>query len=256
LVNRLPRSRAPHRSEAGFTLIELMVVVTIISIVCVLAIPSMSHEGYDRRAFTDAASVSEIVREAKTRAVARGAAQLLVMNANSTGNAASFILYESQAFVASGGAAAGADGGAPAGFTASSSSCNYPTVWPGNGGTQTLIDEFQFAGGLEAQGNINMRVNDPTSGLDIGASENLYLCFTPAGRTWYAEGTAPPASFTTPLASLCAPGAAAGSCVGAVTVDTTVGSFAAGSVTGTASTTSLVRTVWIPSSGATRMTSQ
>ena len=40
--------------EAGFTLIELMVVVMIISIVCVLAVPSMSREGYDRRSYTDA----------------------------------------------------------------------------------------------------------------------------------------------------------------------------------------------------------
>ena len=97
-MNRPSRSRAlqyphvPGGSEAGFTLIELMVVVTIISVVCILAIPSMSHEGYERRAYTDAASVVEIVREARTRAIARGAAQLLVMTTPAPGNAASFTL--------------------------------------------------------------------------------------------------------------------------------------------------------------------
>lgn len=246
------RRRAP---EAGFTLIELMVVVVIISIVCVLAIPTLSHEGYERRAFTDAASVAELVREARTRAVARGAAELLVMSANPSGNTASFMLYEANTGVAG-------DGGA---VTTASSTCNAPTVWPGAAGTvtATFVDGFQIAATssgstptLEGQGNINMRINDPTTGLPI-AYPNLYLCFTPAGRTWYAEAATPPASFTSAspggaLSSICGTG---GNCVGAVTVDVTTGAFPSGA-SGTASATDLIRTVWIPPSGATRITSQ
>jgi prepilin-type N-terminal cleavage/methylation domain-containing protein len=254
LVNRPPRSRAlPYSahcfaSEAGFTLIELMVVVLIISVVCVLAIPSMSHEGYDRRAFEDATSVVELVREARSRAVARGSAQLLVLNANPTGSTGSFTLYESTT------ANYGEDAGS---MTMSSSSCNAPTQWPGGtpSGTQQPVDRFEFSGGLEAQGSINMRVNDPITGKAI--STNMYLCFTPAGRTWYFEGAAPPAAFTTPLASLCsATTAAAQSCVGAVTVDVIAGTFPVGSATGTTTSTSLIRTVWIPATGSTRITSQ
>jgi hypothetical protein len=227
-----------------------MVVVLIISIVCVLAIPSMSHEGYERRAYTDAASVAEIVREARTRAIARGAAQLLVMTANPSGNTASFILYESQVAVNGSGGTVAADAGSA---LTTSSSCNSPTQWPGGGGTQTMIDEFQIGGPLEVQGNINMRVNDPTNGTAI-TNSSLYLCFTPGGRTWYATGTNPPASFTLPLASLCAAGQAG--CPGAVTVDVTIGAFAVGALAAGSSSTNLVRTVWIPSSGDTRITSQ
>jgi prepilin-type N-terminal cleavage/methylation domain-containing protein len=280
-VNRPSRSRAPEHSSAssactaasairratgaGFTLIELMVVVLIISIVCVLAVPSLSHEGYERRAYTDAASVAELVREARTRAVARGAAELLVMTANPTGNSASFALWEANT------GSAGDAGPA----TTVASSCNAPTVWPSpgtintavGGATATFVDGFQIAptvgGGaqtIEGLGNINMRINDPIAGTPLASGTNLYLCFTPAGRTWYSEGSTPPATFTTTtatsgaLASLCST-TSAGACVGAVTVDVTDGPFPAGPL-GTASSTNLVRTVWIPPSGATRITSQ
>jgi len=244
-VKSTPRSRALFK--AGFTLVELMVVVLIVSILCVLAVPSLSHEGYERRAYTDAANVSELVREARTRAVGRGAAQLLVMSATPAGNTASFTLYEA---VTATGAGAG-----DAGATIPSSTCNPPTVWPGGSGTVTanFVDGFQIAptnaGGqtLEGQGNINMRINDPNTGSSIGA-DTLYLCFTPAGRTWYFhQGSSPLGTFNQSLAS-------AGG-VGAITVDVTIGSFPS-TTTGGSSATNLIRTVWIPPSGNTRITSQ
>jgi prepilin-type N-terminal cleavage/methylation domain-containing protein len=253
----------PRFTEAGFTLIELMVVVMIISIVCVLAVPSMSREGYDRRSYTDAANVAELVREARTRAVARGAAELLIMTASPTGNSGNFQLWEANVSVPVGGVE-----------PAVSSTCNAPTVWPtafypgvNSTATATYIDGFQFAPGgtsaptLEGQGNINMRINDPFSGGAV-SGVNMYLCFTPAGRTWYAEAATPPASFTGlapsggptggggALASICTPG---GTCVGAVTIDVTAGVLPAAF---TPSATNIVRTIWIPPSGATRITSQ
>ena len=81
------------------------------------------------------------------------------------------------------------------------------------------------------------------------------MSFTPAGRTWYAIGANPPASFITggaALGSVCSGG---GACVGAVTIDVTTGAFPAGA-TGGATSTDLIRTVWIPPSGSTRITSQ
>jgi hypothetical protein len=230
-----------------------MVVVVIISIVCVLAIPTMSHEGYERRAYTDAASIAELVREARTRAVARGAAELIIMSASPSANTASFMLYEAVV-------TAGSAGDAGANSTPVST-CNSPTIWPGGGvATANLIDGFQIAPTvgssqtLEGLGNINMRINKPDTGAPI-TGPNFYLCFTPAGRTWYSEGSAP-TTFSTSLGSVCSTTAsAAGTCVGAVTVDVTIGSFPSGT-TGASSSTNLVRTVWIPPSGATRITSQ
>jgi hypothetical protein len=185
------------------------------------------------------------------------------MTASPTGNSGNFQLWEANASVPVGGVE-----------PAVSFTCNAPTVWPtafypgvNSTATATYIDGFQFAPGstsaptLEGQGNINMRINDPFSGGAV-SGVNMYLCFTPAGRTWYAEAATPPASFTGlapsggptggggALASICTPG---GTCVGAVTVDVTAGVLPAAF---TPSATNIVRTIWIPPSGATRITSQ
>jgi hypothetical protein len=204
----------------------------------------MSHEGYDRRAFTDASNVVEIVREARTRAVARGAAELLIMHAPGSGNTASFTLWEATSTITTG----------DAGFVSASSSCNPPTVWPNFTGygspgaaTAAFVDEFQIGGAnsleSQSQGNINMQVYDPTP---TAVTTNLYLCFTPAGRSYYATGASPPAAgFVNAL------GSSGG--VGAITV-----TVAAGTLSGVngSNSTNLVRTVWIPPSGAASLTSQ
>jgi Tfp pilus assembly protein FimT len=220
-----------------------MVVVSIVSIVAVLAIPTMSQAGYDRRAFTDAANIAELVREARTRAVGRGAAILLSMATNAGTNAATFTLYESVS----------ANPGGAAGSNIPVSTCGSPTVWPGAGGTATanLVDGFTLAGtvaggtakSIEGMGNIVVRVNDAGGNLDVADSGTTqYLCFTPNGRVTYAVGPGP-TNFQ-PMTGA----------IGAVTVDVTRGAFP--STLGGTSSTSVVRTVWIPPSGATRMTSK
>jgi Tfp pilus assembly protein FimT len=219
-----------------------MVVVMIVSILTVLAVPSLSHESWDRRAYTDAASVAGLVREARTRSVGRGAAELLVMNGESSGNNATFALWEATT--------AGVDAGPGASVQ---TTCGPPTTWPGGTSTSTatLIDAFSIANSsLESigNGNINMQVFDPTGAAATGS---LFLCFTPSGRTYYttgAVGTAP-ANFQ-PLTGT----------VGAVIVQVAAGPPGVTSPMPTTyngtSATNVVRNVWIPPSGSTSITTQ
>jgi type II secretory pathway pseudopilin PulG len=214
-----------------------MVVITIISVVAVLAIPSLSQGGYDRRVFTDAATIGEIVREARTRSVGRGAAELLAMTATPGSNSANFALYESVT----------SNPGTGGGANVPVSTCNAPTVWPGAGGTSTanFVDGYQFAGGstLEGEGNIVAQILDP-NGAVVPPGATLYLCFTPNGRVQY-QLNGPYTSLFLPITNSSNSSAAT---AGAVTVQVSRGNFSA--------STDLVRTVWIPPSGATRITSQ
>lgn len=70
---------APKRSAAarGFTLIELMVVILIITVVAALAAPSAVVQMRERRVQEAARSIALLYREARLQAVGRGAAVLV-----------------------------------------------------------------------------------------------------------------------------------------------------------------------------------
>src|SRR5438067_9952759 len=92
------RLRSPiARRARGFTLVELLVVVTIIAIVAVLAIPTMVSASVDRRVFSDAGYVAELFRIARTRAVGRGAAVLVQITATTSSGGGRFQMFEAVA---------------------------------------------------------------------------------------------------------------------------------------------------------------
>ena len=65
------------RTSAGFTLLELMVVVVLIGVMVTLAVPSIAQQMRDRRTNQAAHEVALLFRQARARAMGRGAAVLV-----------------------------------------------------------------------------------------------------------------------------------------------------------------------------------
>jgi type II secretion system protein H len=74
--------RRRSASQAGFTLIELIVVVVIISVLAVIAIPSVTEELRSRRTQNAAREVASLYRTARMRALSRGSAVLVRYDAS------------------------------------------------------------------------------------------------------------------------------------------------------------------------------
>jgi prepilin-type N-terminal cleavage/methylation domain-containing protein len=152
-------------SAPGFTIVELMVVVTIIAVVSALVLPGAVQVLRERRAQQAATSVLDIARETRTRAMYRGMAHTLVIQ--SAGTALRFESWEG-----------------------SSSSCRLSQFGGGLFNAADRVYALDLSTTTFARDNIGAQVSVPS-----GASY-VQICFTPLGVAFFstspiADGTLP-----------------------------------------------------------------
>ncbi len=211
-----------------------MVVVIIIGILAALAIPTMSSAKYDRDVYNDAGGIMQLLREARTRAVARGAAEMITMTSNGLTDRGTFQLWESVAADPTGNSAVN---GLPV------PNCGTPSIWPvagaAGGPTVVLIDGVNLNTGtasVEANADIETKLyfyQDPTTTAQTGFTLG-YVCFTPLGRAYVSVTGTPSPSFDGVLPT-----------VGVIQVD--VSRHTSGVIVGT------TRSVLLPPNGMARL---
>ncbi len=160
----------------GFSIVELMVVVTIISIVSALVMPSMLQVLRERKAQQAAVSVLDIVRETRSRAMYRGAAHTLAIS--TVGTSVRLDAWEG-----------------------TSSSCRLSTFGGG------LLDPTRRIYSLDLT-TAEFTRDGVAAQLTVPAAQSyVQICFTPLGvalfsTTPIADGTAPSAVWSNDSATI------------------------------------------------------
>jgi prepilin-type N-terminal cleavage/methylation domain-containing protein len=160
--------RCPRTAQRGFTLIEMMTVVTLITIFAAGSIPLVVKQMRERRTQEDATQIAELYRGAKMRAMGRGVAVL--------------VRYASGVFTAME-AQLGSSG--TGNLLLPVPSCLTPN-WNGSVG-----DDYRVVKVLQA-------TQSPYDGVSLAMKQGtnavtaLDVCYTPMGRTFFRTNVAQP----------------------------------------------------------------
>ncbi len=175
------RKRLHRRARsAGFTLVELMIVVVMISILTMIATPAMNAARDDRLAFDYARRIEQLIHRTRVRAAGRGGAHLFVA-APSGASRGRFLLFEAL------------DGTLPAAAGPNPvSSCKGVNQWvaaaafvPGAvSNNAAIVDGFD----LDSTG-INTSADIQTAYAVNGvAAPTVVMCVGPSGATFVGQG--------------------------------------------------------------------
>lgn len=181
--------RALRRAAAaGFTLIELMVVVVLISILALLATPAMRTSRDDRLAFDYARRIEQMIQRTHTRAAGRGAAHLFVA-APSGANRGRFLLFE-----ALDGTLPGTGGPNPR------SSCKQPLIVGGVPQNQWADVSAWAPGAVSNTARLieGLELDAPGANVDadirtaftayLATAATVVMCVSPGQATWVGVG--------------------------------------------------------------------
>lgn len=157
----------------------------IVGLLAALAMPSMITLRDDRATYNDAASIMQLFRTARVRAIARGGAVLVTMTANGNSDWGTFQLFEQDTTNAGG-----------AGGTARTPvvTCKPPTNWvtPVSPNVNLRVDGVSLTatgtGDIEDTAQIRSALSYYQGTSAVATFTSGAVCYTPVGRSYTTYG--------------------------------------------------------------------